>query len=331
MDRDQYQPKGAVIMGKFDIVLAAAGVALLAAAPAGAQTYPSKPVHVVVPFAAGGPVDLTLRHLAPVLSEKLGQPIVVESRPGAGGSVGANAVARATPDGYTLYYGPLSGVSTVLMKAGVVGGKDLAPISNAMVHTYVYLVRADLPIHSFADLLAYSKSRASQGGVNFGQAGVPSGLVTRLLADRSGMVFTAIPYNGQAQTMQAMTTGEIDIATAANIPQNLVDAGKLRPLFVTRKMAAFPTMPSAAEVGVPGYEVGFYYGMWAPAGTPEAIRNKVSAEIAAIVKTPDMRDKFRVAAAGDTIGSTPAEQLRQYQTEIDFLTEAAKAANLQPE
>ncbi len=289
----------------------AGAAALVAARPALAQgTWsPDRPVRVIVPFAAGGGTDLTARVVAEALTARLGQPVLVENRPGAGGNIGAEAVARATPDGHTLL---LTTSSTHATNPALYRNlpfhpvRDFSPISQVAFVPNLLVVRPDLPARSLAELIALAKARP--GTLNFGNAGSGTSqhIAAAVLAARAGIDIAHVSYRGGAPAVTDLLGGKIDaIATPLVEVIAHVRADRLRALAVTtaRRSGLLPDVPTIGET-IPGYEVALWNGLFAPAGTPPAAVRRIAAEVAAALRTDAVRAKI-AEQGSDPVGSDP--------------------------
>ena len=274
--------------------------ALLIAAPQGtfAQSYPTKPIRLLVPYAAGGATDIMARVVAQKLSENLGQQVVVENRPGAGGNIAADAVAKAAPDGYTLFFGstgPLVINPSLYAKLSFDPVKDFAPIGLVGDMPLFLVVPVSQPVHSIKDLIALAKAKPGQ--LNYASSGVggTTHLAMELFKTTAGVDILHIPYKGTAAGVADMLAGNIQVmfdVMATSGPH--VKTGKLRFIGVTTtKRSAFaPDVPTIADAGFPGFEATFWTGFLAPAGTPREIINKLSAELAKVIALPELRERF---------------------------------------
>ncbi len=274
--------------------------ALLIAAPQGtfAQSYPTKPIRLLVPYAAGGATDIMARVVAQKLSENLGQQMVVENRPGAGGNIAADAVAKAEPDGYTLFFGstgPLVINPSLYAKLSFEPVKDFAPIGLVGDMPLFLVVPVSQPVHSIKDLIALAKAKPGQ--LNYASSGVggTTHLAMELFKTTAGVDILHIPYKGTAAGVADMLAGNIQVmfdVMATSGPH--VKTGKLRFIGVTTtKRSAFaPDVPTIADAGFPGFEATFWTGFLAPAGTPREIINKLSAELAKVIALPELRERF---------------------------------------
>lgn len=271
--------------------------------------WPAKPVRIVVPFAVGGTTDLTARIVADQLTKSWGQPFVVENKPGAGGNVGAAEVARSAPDGYTLLMGTpgTQAINQFLYaKMPYDTQKDFVPVSLVVRVPNVLVVNPALGIRSVQELI--ERAKAKPGTINYGSpgSGTTGHLSTELLKTLTGADFTHIPYKGSGPMLQDLVGGQIQMAID-NMPSAmpLIKSGKLVALAVTSAAPSpeLPGVPPLASV-VPGYLAESWFVLMAPTGTPEAIVNRLSAEVDAIVRRPDVVDRFRQLGA-DPVGGTP--------------------------
>jgi tripartite-type tricarboxylate transporter receptor subunit TctC len=284
---------------------------LLAALPAAGQTYPAKPVRLVVPFPPGGGTDLVGRAIAQGLTERLGQSVIVDNRAGAGGVIGADHVAKSPADGYTLLMGtpgPLT-INPNLRKVPYDPERDFAPIALATISPFVLVVHPSVPARSVKELIAIA--RAKPGQLNYSTSG--QGSVSHLAGAQfealAGISFTLIPFKGSSPSLTALIAGQVDL-TLENQPVTLphIRARKLRGLAVgtVKRSALLPELPTMREAGVAGYETSTAFGVVAPAGTAGPILTRLSQEIAGVLKGNEMKE--RLAKQGlEAVGSTPEE------------------------
>jgi len=293
-------------------LLAAIAVTVLdAGSDVHAQTYPNRAIRMIAAFPTGGGSDIVTRVIAQKLAETMGQQVVVENRAGAAGNIGTEAVARAAPDGYTLGMGNSAslGINASLYKNLPYNPvTDFAPITQVASYTYVVVSRSAFPPKSFRELVAYAKDHP--GKVNFASSGSTTKLAGALLKSMAGIEMTDIPFNGGGPAQTQLLGGHVDImmAAALNLLLPHVKAGTLRPLAVTaaRRSPELPDVPTIAESGIPGFDVSVWYGIVAPAGTPQEIVTRLSTQIVQILKLPDVRE--RIVSTGSTIvGSTPEQ------------------------
>jgi len=295
------------------VAIAAAVVAGVVGSAA-AQDYPNRPVMLIVPFAPGGGNDTLARLVAQHMSQSLGQQVVVDNRAGAGGTIGARQVARATADGYTMLMGH-SGVLGIgpsyYPNAGYEPRKDFAPIGLIASLQYAIVVNPTLPINSVADLIAAARQRPDT--INYASAGVGSvsHISTELLASMADIRLTHVPYRGTGPAVNDLVGGHVALHMAP-IPAliGLIRGGKLRAIAVTgpQRSPILPDVPTVTEKDVPGYEAVLHYGLLAPAGTPRAIVERLNKEMRASLANDEIRARI-VDDGGDPIGSTPDEHL----------------------
>lgn len=300
---------------------------------ASAQAYPSRPIMLVVPFPAGGTSDFLARLVARNLTESLGQPVVVENRTGAGGIIGTDAVAKAPPDGYTLLlgnFGPIAVAPSLYKTLKYDPRKDLAPISLIAKTPNVILVRPDFPARNLAEFIDYARRRP--GKLSYASAGVGTSnhVGTELLKQLAGIDMVHIPYRGSAPMETAVMGGQVEITldpVTACLP--LVKAGRLRALAVaaTSRSSVLPDVPTAIEAGLPGFENGTWNGVLAPAGTPGAILDKLSAEIRKILSAPAIRGQLE-ATGSQPAPSTPTEYKEFIASEIIKWEKVIRTSNI---
>jgi tripartite-type tricarboxylate transporter receptor subunit TctC len=277
---------------------------------AAAQAYPAKPVRMIVTFAAGGGADFVARAIAPKLSESLGQPVLVDNRPGANGALGADLVAKAAPDGYTL----LLGAAGTMVVAPHLGTnmpfdpmKDLAPATLVAISPFVVTLNPSVKANSVRELIALAK--ANPGKINYGTSGTGGSpqLATELFKSMTGVNMVHVPYKGLAPALIDLIGGQIQVVFAdVGLVKGHIAGGKLKGLAVTSaaRSGAMPELPTVAETGVPGYAAGTWYGILAPAGTPANIVSRVSTDTRKALALADIKAAF--AAQGiETAGDTP--------------------------
>jgi tripartite-type tricarboxylate transporter receptor subunit TctC len=264
---------------------------------ASAQDYPSKPIRIVVPFAAGGPSDILARVLAQKLSANWKQSVIVDNRPGAGGSLGASLVAKSPPDGYTLL---LSDTAIMTIGPGLYANlpyssKDLVPVINLAKNWLVLVAPANSTLNTLGDIVA--REKAKPGSVSYASAGAGSTphLAAEKLSAAAHLKMTHIPYKGSGPALNDVVAGQVDTlitSTAAAMP--FIKSGKLKVITVTslQRLALLPDARTAAESGLPGFEAVGAQGLFAPAGTPPDIVRKLNTEVAAIIRQPDMQERW---------------------------------------
>ena len=303
-----------------------------AVVPLGAQTYPNKPLRIVMPFPAGGGADIVGRIIGHKLAERLGQPVVPENRPGAGGNTGIDFVAKARPDGHTLLLGSatLTISPSLYPKLTYDPVRDLAPITLAAQTPIVVLVRPSLPVKNLKELVELA--RANPGKLNFGSGGVGTAthLATELLNSLAKIKITHVPYKGTNQAMVGLMGGEIDIVLIVvpnAVPQ--IQSGKVKALAVLsrERVPSLPDVPTAKEAGFDSYIVSAWYGLLVPARTPHDIISRLNAEWFKIAALPDTMEKM-VSAGVDPMSSTPEQFSEFLKGEITRWTQVTKEANV---
>jgi len=288
-------------------------LALAACACAQAQNYPNRPVRMVVGFPPGGGTDVVARIIAPGLSENLGQSVVIENRPGATGTVAAATVAKSTPDGYTIMMGHVS-VNAIApslfpnLQYDVL--KDFAPVTLAASVPHFVVVHPSLPVHSIRELIAYARERP--GKLSFPSAGNGSTphLAGEIFKSMAGVNLVHVPYKGSGQSMADLLAGQHQVAfDTAPASAGNVRSGRMRVLGVStaKRIPEYPDVPTVAEAGVPGYEVITWYGVFAPAGTPAAVVNRLHAEIAKAMESPVAHARLAEAGADGSVTRSPEE------------------------
>ena len=309
-----------------------ASLAFTLSAPGLAQeSFPSKPIHIIVGFAAGGGNDIIARVVAPKMSEGLGQPVIIENRPGAQNIIAAEYVAKAAPDGYTLLMGP-SGAMTmnpaIYSKLPYSPLKDFIPISMIGDFPLILVVSAELPVNSVKELIEYA--RAHPAGVNYSASAAPFQLAAELFNQKTGTKFAYIPYKSSGESVNAVMSGQVTITITDPPPViGAIKGGRVRALAVTasKRDPAWPEVPTLAEAGGPDVEIRLFTGFHAPSGTPQVIVDRLQQEVARVVKIPEIRerlDQMSIVPSGNT-----SEEFRAIiARDIDKWTAVAKAANI---
>jgi tripartite-type tricarboxylate transporter receptor subunit TctC len=299
---------------------------------ASSQAFPNHQVHLVVPYPPGGAADVLARLVGKQLGPKWGQAVVVENRPGAGGLVGTDYVARQPPDGYTLLLGATSThiVGPLINKANFDPFKDFSAITPAVVAPWILVSGPKVPVTSLSGLIALAKSHPGQ--LNYASYGTGSGnhLAMELLDSMAGIKITHIPYTGSSPSMAALLGGQVDVmfdSLASSLPQ--IKAGKIRALATSgaRRSALTPDVPSVAEAGVPGYDLQAWWGFYAPAGTPATIVVQLNADIVAALRAPGMKESLAELGL-ETYTSTPDEFVAIERRDLVKWTTLVKAAGI---
>ncbi len=321
-------------MKPFLQILAAAIAATATIAAHATTAYPSRPIRIIVAYTPAGTTDILARLVGQKLSERWGQPVIVENRAGAAGNIGTEVAAKATPDGYTLIMGTAGthGINVSLYrKLNWHPVKDFAPVSLIAMVPNIMVVNNALPFRSVKDLIAYAK--ANPGKLSYGSPGNGSTahLSMELFKSMTGTNLVHIPYKGSAGVLADVMGGQIAV-TIDNMPVYLphVKSGKIRALAVSpaKRSTAAPDIPTIAESGVPGYDSGAWFGLLAPAGTPKDIVNKLSVEIARILKQPDVHKRIS-ELGGEPVGSTPEEFAALIKSEIAKWAKVIKEAHVE--
>jgi tripartite-type tricarboxylate transporter receptor subunit TctC len=317
-------------MGAARIVLAL--TLWLAGAGAAFAEYPERPIRLLLPFPAGGAVDIVARTMTAKMSEDLGKPFIIENKSGAGGIIATDAVAKSPPDGYTLLLATPNHTINAALQASLPYDteKDLVPVSVIAEVPEVLVSYVGAPFATFPEFVAYA--RANPGKLNYASAGIGTlpHVTMELLLQRSGVVVTHIPYRGAAPAMTDLLAGvvqlKLDTYTTSN-PQ--VQAGKLRMLGIasSHRSALMPDTPTIAEVGLEGYEGMLWNAIMAPAGTPQPIIDRLAAASAKAARAPDIIEKLQREGV-DPVGGTPADLATLIARELRQWRELAKAANI---
>ena len=296
-----------------------------------AQDYPSKPIRVIVGYSAGGGNDIIVRVMVPELSKGLGQPIVVENKPGAQSIIAAELAAKSAPDGYTLFMGP-SGPMTInpatYSKLPYDPQRDFAPVSMICSFPLIVTVDPKLPVKSVKELIAYA--RANPGKANYASSAGIFQITTEMFKQRTGTQIEMIPYKGSGESVQAVAAGQVMMTIVDPPPATgPLKSGTIRGLAVTspQRHPRWPDLPTMAEAGVPDMEVPVWTAFFAPARTPAAIVARLQKEVARVVQTPEVRGRFDAMGLKPE-GSSSAELARAVAQDIKKWTAVAKAANI---
>jgi len=293
-----------------------------------AQSYPSKPIRIVVGFTPGGGVDINARLLAPKLAEDFGQQVIVENRPGAGTNIANELVARAAPDGYTLLINTAAVAINMSLykKVGYDALRDFAPLSLFSMSPNILVVHVSVPVKNVKELVALAKSRPGELNFSSAGAGTTQHLAGELFKLRAGTKMVHVPYRGSAPSLTALISGEVEL-TYANIPaiSAHVKAGRLRPLanLGPKRSDQLPEVPTIREAGIKGVEVVVWYGVLAPAATPRDIVVKLADAIARAARSPDTRQRLQDLGA-EPVGNTPEEFGKLLREEVARWAEVVK-------
>jgi tripartite-type tricarboxylate transporter receptor subunit TctC len=305
--------------------------ALLATTPVAAQDFPKKPIELVVPFVAGGTTDNIARLIAQRFSDSWGQTVVVNNRPGSGGTIATNIVARTAPDGHTLLVTTIGfAITAGFQKLPYDPIKDFAPISELASLPLMLVVHSSVPATTLAEFIALV--RAKPGGWDYASAGIGTSphLAAEMFKSMAGVELVHVPFKGNAEANNAMLGGHVKIYFAL-VPAVLqhVKAGTLRALAVTteKRLPYLPDVPTIAEQGFPGYEISSWQGVLAPAGTPKDVVAKINGELVRLVNSPDVRARMSVEGA-DPVGSTPDQFAERVRSEIIKWTKVIKDSGI---
>jgi tripartite-type tricarboxylate transporter receptor subunit TctC len=298
---------------------------------AAADEYPNKPIHLLVGFSPGGGLDISCRHWAQELSTRLGQPVVVENKPGASGEIAVKAMIAWNPDGYTLAC--LSGSNTISSSkpnAPFDILKDVAPVIQMTRFTFVVYVNPSLPVKTFPELVAYAKS--NPGKVNYGSVGIGSTphLAFEVLKQSTGVSIVHVPFKGTSQAMSAVLSGEVQVGldAIAAVKQHF-DAGQLRPLAVisAKRTPSLPDVPGMDEVGVKGVDINAFSGVAAPAKTPKAVVDLLNRQLNAILREPETRKVFQTQGY-EPAGGSPDDFRRVLAQDVATWSKVIRAADI---
>jgi tripartite-type tricarboxylate transporter receptor subunit TctC len=314
-------------------VLAACAAALcLAAGAVRAQAWPSRPVSLVVPFPAGGTTDVLARALAERLTQVLGQTVIVESKPGAGATLGADYVAKSRPDGYTLLVGAVHHTiaSSVYKKLPYDFQKDFAPITTIALVPNVLVINASSTARSVTDLVALAKAAKSELSYGSNGNGTAQHLIGTQFENITGAPLLHIPYKGSGPLTTDLLGGQVTMSfdTITPVLQH-IRAGKLRALAVTtaRRSSALPEVPTLAEAGLKDFDIGTWFGVLAPVGTPKDIQARLSAEMVKIIHSPEFKKRMDEIGA-EPVGNTQEQMARQIKDETEKFAQLVKQAKV---
>lgn len=303
---------------------------------AAAQAYPSRPVKMIIPYPPGGGNDTLGRLFAAKLTDRLGQPVVVENRPGAGAMIGTDAVAKSPADGYTLL---LSSIATHALSPNLYAKvsydpvRDFAPITLLGIAPTVLVINKDLPYQSVAELVAAAKARPGEMNYASGGNGTPPHINGELFKAVAGIDVQHVPYKGGGPALVDLMAGRVAMmfdTAASALPH--IKSGKLRVLAISapRRSAELPDTPTFIEIGLPQYETNAWYSLHAPAGTPADVVRRLNTEVLAILKDADIRERFRQLAT-EPAGNTPEEFGNFVRSELEKYARVIKAAGIRLE
>jgi tripartite-type tricarboxylate transporter receptor subunit TctC len=304
---------------------------LFAASVRAQESYPGKPVRIIVGYSAGGGNDLIVRVMAPRLSEGLGQPIIIENKPGAQAIIATEYVAKAAPDGYTILMGPTGPMAmnpATYARLPYSSTRDFAPISTIGQFPLIVTVGASLPVHSVRELIEYAKRNPAKA--NYGSSAAAFQIATELFKQKTGTGFVHIPYKSSGESVQAVVAGQVTMTICDPPPASgPLRAGTVRALAITssERHPSWPDVPTLAEAGVPDVEVWLWTAFFAPARTPPAIVARLQKETARVVRLPDVREGLARLGV-DPVGGSSEELGTRLARDIEKWTAVARAANI---
>jgi tripartite-type tricarboxylate transporter receptor subunit TctC len=315
-----------------------ASTAAAAAIPAFAQgAYPNKLVRIVVPFPPGGGIDVLIRAIGVELSNKWGQPVIVENKAGAGSLIGADLVARQPGDGYTL----LASVNQTVVSNRFLykslpydPDKSFVPVMQMVESEQLILAASNVPAKDLKEFVALAKKDPQKYPYGSFGPGTQPHLAFALLGKREGLDLTHVPYKGVAPLMTALAAGEVAVSTGSgSVAGALMQAGKMKPIAITSKQRSslFPNVPTAQELGYGYLNAAIWYGLFAPAGTPQAVVDKINADIRAILREPSFAEKNATSRSLNVVASTPQQFAATIKEEVAAVAEMIRAADVKPE
>jgi len=316
--------KTALLRGLAALLVAVAPLAL-------ADAYPTKPIHFIVPYPAGGPLDTVARLLGQKVSESVHQAVVVENRPGAGGNIGAEAVARSAPDGYTILMGAVATHAinpTLYSSIPYDPVKDFAPVTQVAWTPNVLVVNPKLPVHDVKEFVAYAKAHPGELNFGSGSTGSAGHLAGELFKTMAGVQMVHVPYKGAGPAMQDLIGGQIQLMfdnLASSLGQ--IRAAKVRALAVTtaKRSSLAPELPTIAESGLPGFDISTWFGIFAPGGTPRPVVDRLHDEFVKALDAPEVRATMNKMGA-EPVGNTPEQFAAYIQSEAKKYAQVIKAS-----
>ena len=312
--------------------LIVAGTVVFVASPVQAQLYPTRPIEIVVPFVAGGTSDIIARMIAQRFTDSWSATVVVNNRPGGGSMIGSAAVAKSAPDGHTLLVTTIAlAINASLQKLTFDPAADLVPVSELTSIPLILVLHPSVPATNLKELVTLLKANPGKWDYATSGAGTSPHLATEMFKSVAGIDMVHVPFKGNAEAMNAFLGGHVKVYFA-QVPAVLqhVRTGAVRPIAVTtdKRLPYLPDVPTIAELGYPSYEITSWQGMFAPAGTPKEIVNKIAGETIRLLKTPEISE--RIAREGsDPVGSTPEEFSKRFKSEVSKWAKVAKEAGMQ--
>jgi tripartite-type tricarboxylate transporter receptor subunit TctC len=331
VNRPSHAPR-ALLRRRRLLTAGAAAVLALGSGLAAAQTWPEKPITLVVPFPPGGTTDVLARALAERLQQSLGQPVIVESKPGAGATLGADHVAKARPDGYTLLVGAVHHTiaTSVYRKLSYDFQKSFQPLTIIAMVPNVLAVSATSPVKSVAELVALAKSAKPALSYGSNGNGTAQHLIGTQFQNQTGVTLLHVPYRGSGPLTTDLLGGQVTMSFDTITPVlPHIQAGKLRPLAVStaRRSSALPDVPTLAESGLPGFDIGTWFGVLAPAATPKAVVARLSEEMQKVIHSPEFKKRMAEIGA-EPVGNTPEQMASQIRDETEKFARLVKDAKV---
>ena len=319
------------------LAIVACAVTLASADRANAEDWPARPVHIVVPFAPGGATDILGRIFADKLSERLGQAVIVDNKPGAGGNIGASFVARSDPDGYTLFVGSGPGLTSAraLSKdADFDPVQDFTPITLLATQAFILTVDPKLPPRNIPEFVRYAKDH--KGGLTYGTPGIgtPHHLAMELFKQVAGIELVHVPYRGGGPMIQAALAGEVPVVFASYVIVGpYLSTGKLKPIgfSATHRIPQEPDIAPIAEQGYPGFDVDSFFGLFGPAGTPQPVSDRITREVRTILSMQDAEDRLQKIGCETPPDLTMGEFGQLVRQDVAKWTKVVTAAGIKPE
>jgi tripartite-type tricarboxylate transporter receptor subunit TctC len=316
--------------------LLAACAALWLVAAAALPPYPTKPIRFIVPFVPGSDADLMARALEPVLTERLRQSVIVENRPGAGGSTGIEAVAKSAPDGYTIGLGGWSALAanvSLYPKLAYDPAKDLAAVANVAFIPFVLVAHPGVPANSLAELIDLARAKPGELLIGYGGNGTAAHLAVELFKLMAKVQMVNVPYKGSSAAVADALSGKLPLALVdVGVAQNGLKSGKLKAIAVTsaKRVVAAPSVPTFAEAGLPGYEATGWFGIVVAAGTPSAVVGRLNSDMVAALKRAEVRDRV-LAAGAEPAPGTPADFGELMRAEIAKWADVVRLSGAHPD
>ena len=323
--------KGFAMNGLVIRVAAACALAVMAAAPGAAQTYPTRQIELIVPFVAGGTTDTVARLIAQRMNDNWGQPAIIQNRPGGGSTIGTNIVAKAAPDGHTLLVTTIAfAINAGMQKLPYDSVKEFTPITELASIPLMLVVHSSLPVHSLKEFIEYSKTQPA--GLDYASSGpgTSTHLAAEMFKTMTGAKLVHVPFKGNAEVLNALLGGHVKVhfALVASTMQH-VRSGAVRVLAVTteKRLAALPDVPTIAELGYPDYEISSWQAMFAPGNTPKDIVAKINGETTRMLAEPEVRSRISKEGA-DPVGSSPEQFNVRIRGEIEKWGKVLKASGM---